>query len=72
MGEKYIEDEYHFICICSPFSDLRKKFLPEDVINNPNEQNLLLLMNSQDPIVIRSLAVYVNEAFKLRMNLINV
>jgi hypothetical protein len=72
LGERFIEDEYHFICICTSFCDLRQKFFPGDVYTNPDEQNCLAVMSSQDPIVVRSLAIYINEAFKLRMSLVNV
>ena len=56
-GYKTIEDEKHFICVCSLYDNIRKTYLVTNVIF---EQ----VMN-QD-VSVKNLSIYVYNAFRLR------
>ena len=70
VGEIFIEDEYHFVCVCYVYQELRQRFLPSYITTNPDEHNFLLLMASNEPAIVRNLAIYTNEAFKLRLKIL--
>ena len=43
-----IEDELHFVVICTQFYDLRKKYLPKSLYTNPSMYKFLKFINSND------------------------
>ena len=63
-----IENEFHFVCCCSLYTDLRLKFLPDNIIKHPSQENFNNLMSTVDTTEVRNLAIFVNEAFKIRAN----
>ena len=42
-GARDIEDEYHFICICSCYVVIRRKYLHKDLYQNPSMFKLLTI-----------------------------
>lgn len=60
------EDEYHFLLICDKYLDIRRQYLPEKYINNPNMHKFNMIMSTQNEITIQSLAMYLHYAFKRR------
>ena len=63
-----IEDEYHFVCRCYLYKDLRLKFLPAYINEYPCHEMFNNLMLSKNTSEIRNFAIFVNEAFKIRAN----
>ena len=43
-----IEDEYHFVVICTKFYDLRVKYLPKSLYTKPSMFKFLNFINSKD------------------------
>lgn len=66
-----IEDEYHFICICSCFSNIRKKYLHKYYHSKPSMYKYLELIKSTDKKCICNLSKYVKEAISIRNTLLN-
>ena len=63
-GKCYIEDEYHFIAICPLYNNLRKKYIKH--LDRCNNLKFIRTMNSTNETIIRELACYVYNAFKVR------
>ena len=61
-----IEDEYHFVFICSIYKDLRVKYFTAYYRRNPSVAKFIDLMNSDNPKTIQRLSCYVYHAFELR------
>ena len=68
-GSCDIEDEYHFICICSKFETSRRKYLKKYYYTRPSVYKFTELMKSSNKTVLRNLSLYVKEAFKTRLSL---
>ena len=68
-----IEDEFHFICICRRFENLRKQCLKKYYINRPSMFKFTELMKCNSKNVLRNLSKYVKEALSIRhsLNMIN-
>ena len=62
----FVEDEYHFLMSCPLYQDLRKTFLPGYFLNVVNYHNFVTLMNTQDGLTIRNLAMFIYYAFERR------
>ena len=59
-----LEDEYHFIMCCVKYYDLRKKYLPKDVYNNPSMFKFIKLLNSENLNVLKKLGLFIHFALK--------
>ena len=59
-----IEDEFHFVVICTQFHDLRKKYLPKSLYTNPSMYKFLKFINSNDENQIKKLGLYLHYAFR--------
>ena len=46
--ESPVEDVLHFVIICPLYIDLRIKYMPVDVLNQPNPEQFYTLMSSQN------------------------
>jgi hypothetical protein len=66
-----IEDEYHFICMCRCYLQLRKKYLKRYFYVNPSVSKFHELLTSSDKKEIVSLCRYMKEAFAVRNSIIN-
>ena len=59
-----LEDEYHFVMCCVKYYDLRKRYLPKDLINNPSMFKFISLLNSQDLVLLKKLGLFIHNALK--------
>ena len=66
-----LEDEYHFICICRCYTDLRKTFISRIYYVNPSVYKFHKLLVSCDKSVIYNVCKYINEALVLRNAILN-
>ena len=64
-----VEDEYHFLLCCEAYRDIRKLYLPNKYINYPSQHKFIILMATQNDILIKSVATYLHYAFKKRKEL---
>ena len=61
-----IEDEYHFLAICSFYKDLRKEMLPRWFCLNPSYDKFISLLNSDNLTYLNNLASFIYFAMKNR------
>ena len=66
-----LEDEYHFICICRCFTDLRKRYISRIFYINPSVYKFHNLLVSRNKTVISNLCKYIKEAFVIRNMILN-
>ena len=59
-----IEDEYHFICICQLYKQLRKRYIPEYYFKRINIHKFIELMSNDDTRTVCNLANFVLKHFK--------
>lgn len=59
---------------CNKYIEIRKKYLPGKYINSPSLQKKKknILMSTKNETLIQSLSLYLNHAFKLRHDILNV
>ena len=61
-----IEDDYHFICICQLYKQLRKRYIPEYYLKRPNMHKFIELISNDDIKTVCRLANFVVKAFLIR------
>ena len=66
-----IEDEFHFILMCPAYENLRKIHIKRYYRNRPNMHKFVQLLRCDTNKEIHMLCKYINEAFKLRYQIIN-
>lgn len=59
-----IEDEYHFVLICSKYNDLRIKYIPKTYFTKPSMYKFLNLINNGNDRVLKNLGLFLHHAFK--------
>ena len=66
------EDEYHFLLRCPAWTYLRKRYLPEifKFYVHPSRHKFYRLMSSKDTHVIKTLALFLYHAFKVKEQLL--
>ena len=62
-----IEDEYHFVLICSKYGALRNTYIPRYFIRNPSVHKFIELLNSSNTRTLNNLAIFTIKALKLRL-----
>ena len=67
----FIEDEFHFICICPLFDNIRTYYL-----SNISNQNISLitfnnLLSSNDIHTVKNLPLFIYHVFKMRQHFLN-
>jgi len=70
--EVYIENEFHFIFICPLYQCIREKYLQQAMYTTPCIEKLYSLFCSKSITVIRNLACYLHQAFKIRNDFLNI
>ena len=70
-NNSHIEDEYHFITICSAYSQLREKYIRPYYYRRPSVYKFTLLMRSTNSTILKNLGKFVYEAFSLRNTLLS-
>ena len=66
-----IEDEFHFICICSYFSELRRKYIKRFYYTNPSVVKYHLLLPSNNKAELVNLCKLIKESLSLRNQILN-
>ena len=61
-----IEDEYHFVLVCTMYNELRVKYINRFYRRNPSVFKFIQLMSSDDTKTINILSYFVYNAFNLR------
>ena len=61
-----IEDEYHFLFICTVYEELRIKYIPPVYYQNPNYHKMKCLLTADNENLLRKVSSYVYHAFNLR------
>ena len=67
-----VEDEFHFLLVCSKYQDLRAKFIPLYYFNPPVMYKFSTLLSSENVNTIRQLSRYIVYATKRRDQLIEI
>ena len=58
-----LEDEFHVICVCSRYTDMRNKFIKPYYSNRPSISKFTQLMNSENIIEMQKLASFIKTLF---------
>ena len=66
-----MKDEYHFLLVCKAYANLRKERLPKTYICQPNYNKCNVLMASENYLIVKSSALFLCSAFKLRKELLS-
>ena len=61
-----IEDEYHFICICQLYKQLRKRYISEYYFKRPNMHTFIELMSNDDTRTVCNLTNFFFKFFLIR------
>ena len=61
-----LEDEFHFVSICSLYKDLRKIYIKRYYWQRPNMLKFLELFATENITIIKNLSIFIEKAFKLR------
>ena len=61
-----VEDEYHFLCICPTYRDLRREMLPYWFRINPSLDNFKSLLSTSNVMHLNNLASFIYFAMKKR------
>ena len=65
-----IENEIHFMFVCSKYKDIREKYISAKYYRNPSLFRLSILFASENENVLKNVTLYVYKAFKLRQETI--
>ena len=62
----YIEDGFHFVLKCPEYADLMCQYCPRYYYTHTSLKKYILLMQSNNKILIRNVAMYCDKSLKLR------
>ena len=62
-----IENEYHFLLVCSFEQDLRRTLLPNYYCSWPNTHKCIALITTNNSTLLKRLSSYLNNANKRRI-----
>jgi len=66
-----IEDEFHFICICPTFGNIRKKYIKACYYIRPSMYKYLSLLQTNNKTELINICLYVKESLKVRTSILN-
>ena len=66
-----IEDEYHFVLVCSVYSQIRQKYIRPFYYIRPSVYKFTMLMQTKHTATLKKIGKYVYESFALRKSLIS-
>ena len=66
-----IEDEFHFVCVCTCFTEIRKKYIKKCNIIHPSVFKYCNMLQSSNTHLLSNLAKYVKEAIIYRTSILN-
>ena len=67
---RFIEDEYHFICVCDQYSNLRSVFVDEYYWREPNRTKFKKLMSTTNVVMLADLVKFAYHSSVLRDKII--
>ena len=70
-GNIEIEDEYHFVIVCTTYIDLRKLYIKKYYTTRPSFFKFCQLMQSQNRNELYNLATFIKSAMNRRITLTN-
>jgi hypothetical protein len=70
LCNEHVEDDYHFVMICKKLDTVRAKYL-SNLIKPQNLYTFQSLMKCNIYNNVHSLALYLQEAWKIRTNILN-
>ena len=62
-----IEDELHFVCICTKYTMLRNTYISRYYSRNPSMHKFIELLNSNNLKTLKHLAIFIIKALELRL-----
>ena len=71
-GDYVLDDEYHFILCCPSLAELRVQYLPMDVVTNPDYSKFIKLLKDENKDIQTSIAAFIFQASKCRIDLLTV
>ena len=71
-GDKDIEDEFYFICVCKSFIALRKKYIQSCYYLHPSVFKCHSLLCSRDKFELINLCKFIKEASTFRKSISNI
>lgn len=66
QGILSVEDEYHVLCVCSLYHELRLELLPKWLTVQPNIHKFVTLLQSRNNDILYNLAKYLYVTMQLR------
>ena len=66
-----IEDEYHFVLVCSVYSQIRQKYIRPFYYIRPSVYKFTMLMQTKHTATLKKIGKYIYESFALRKSLIS-
>jgi hypothetical protein len=70
-GEHVVEDEYHSLMICPMNKELRDTYISNSFTKYPDTNNFIHLLQSQNELTIKNLAMFIYSADKHRSHVIS-
>ena len=61
-----VENEVHFTLCCSALKDLRQRLIPDKFYSQPSSFRLVLLLSTENKVIIKNFAIFLYFAFKRR------
>ena len=61
-----VENEVHFTLCCSALKDLRQRLIPDKFYSQPSSFRLVLLLSTENKVIIKNFAIFLYLAFKRR------
>jgi len=61
-----LEDEFHFVPICSLYNKIRRKYIPMYFRCRPSMNKFVEIITSEYEHLLRQLSVYIHKAFLKR------
>ena len=65
-----VENEVHFTLCCSALKDLRQRHIPDKFYSQPCSLRLVLLLSTENKVIIKNFAIFLCLAFKRRQLLL--
>ena len=61
-----VENKAHFTLCCSALKDLRQRLIPDTFYSRPSSFRLVLLLSTENKVIIKNFPIFLYLAFKLR------
>lgn len=71
-NERDLEDEYHFVCVCSCLNVIRRKYLKRIYYINPSVHKFISFITSNNKNELVKMSLFVKEALSIRKDICNV